>query len=74
MDDDDEYDAVGASGPRRRYEDVREGVDDRLLPTVVPRLIYSRSTGGLGMTGSVTVILVDSVSPRKNSLKGYSSQ
>ena len=35
MDDDDEYDAVGASGPRRRHEDVREGVDDRRLPTVV---------------------------------------
>ena len=27
MDDDDEDDAVGACGPRRRYEDVREGVD-----------------------------------------------
>ena len=39
MDDDDEDDAVGACGPRRRYEDVREGVDDRRLPTVVYLLL-----------------------------------
>ena len=39
MDDDDEDDTVGACGPRRRYEDVREGVDNRLLPTVVYLLL-----------------------------------